>query len=248
MTRSVRCHLVPELIAPGSLRDSAGVVIDLLRASTTITHALAAGAACVIPVLTIDDAHRARREHHKARTLLAGERAGLCIEGFDLGNSPSEFTAGAVAGATIIFTTTNGTRAILASREARRVLVGCFANISVIEAELEREQLVHLVCAGTDAEPTLEDTLFAGALGARLAARGFTVGNDQARLAIELWNTATARPDGVLELLRESRGGRNLASIGLASDIAECVRIDTRSVVPELRDDRLLPARSPTSS
>jgi 2-phosphosulfolactate phosphatase len=244
MTHSVRCHLVPEQITPGSLQGSAAVVIDLLRASTTITHALGAGAACVIPVLTIEDARRARGKRHEPRTFLAGERAGLRIDGFDFGNSPAEFTTDAVAGATVIFTTTNGTKAILASLGARRVLVGCFANISALESELRQEEQVHLVCAGTDGEPTLEDALFAGAIAARLAARGFTIGNDQARLAIELWNGASSRPDGVLGVLRESRGGRNLLSIGLSRDIDECARVDTRLVVPELHGERLLPARN----
>jgi 2-phosphosulfolactate phosphatase len=238
----VRVHLLPALIQC-PLTNGAAVAIDLLRASTTIVHALAAGAVRVIPTLTIEEACDQREAlRDTPRVLLAGERAGVRIEGFDLGNSPAEFTPARVAGTTIIFTTTNGTKAILASREARRVLVGCFANLSAVEAALAHEQHVHLVCSGTNSEPTLEDTLFAGALAARLARRGFAAANDQALLALEAWNAMSARPEGLLGALRVSRGGRNLARINLIGDIEECARIDTRPLVPELIDGSLVPA------
>src|SRR5262249_28753886 len=151
-------------------------------------------------------------------------------------------TEAAVAGASIVFTTTNGTRAIHLARGARRVLIGCFANLSAIQAALADEERVHLVCAGTGNQPTLEDTVFAVALAARLTPDGGAIADDQARMARELWSAVSGRPDGLLHALRQSRGGRNLAGIGLARDIEECARVDTRDVVPELIGDALMNA------
>lgn len=244
MPRELFVWILPSLIPTGALRGGTAVIIDLLRASTTITHALAAGAARVIPVLTIEDARRAAAAHTDPRALLAGERAGVRIDGFDLGNSPAEFTPESVGGRTVIFTTTNGTKAIFACRDAERVLIGCFANISALEAEASTESAVHLVCAGTDGAPTLEDTLFAGAMAARLAARGFTIANDQAHIAMDVWSAASRDTAMLAAALHKSRGGRNLASIDLGADVDECARIDTRNVVAELRGEHLLPVHS----
>ena len=112
MPKQVFVHFLPNLTTPERLADETVVVIDVLRASTTITWALASGASCVIPCLEVEKA-RAKAAEIGTDVLLGGERAGELIEGFDLGNSPSEYTREMVDGKTIVFTTTNGTRAMV---------------------------------------------------------------------------------------------------------------------------------------
>ena len=124
----IHAHFLPRLTTPDALVGATVIVIDVLRATTTITAALAAGAERVIPCGELDDARRVREELAGGRppvsALLGGERGGLPIAGFDLGNSPAEYTPERVAGRTIAFTTTNGTQAMLHCRQAGRVLSG----------------------------------------------------------------------------------------------------------------------------
>src|SRR5437868_6038312 len=116
-------HFLPALADPEELRDATAVVIDLLRASTTICYALAAGAREVIPCLEVDDARRTAADLAASPPVLGGERKGIRIEGFDLGNSPDEYRPDTVGGRTVVFTTTNGTAAMQRCRPARRVLI-----------------------------------------------------------------------------------------------------------------------------
>src|SRR5215471_15948471 len=109
MSRPILVHLLPTLVEPAELRDGVAVVIDLLRATSTIVHALAAGAKAVVPCGEIDEAWQVAARSQPGSFVLGGERGGLKISGFDLGNSPSEYTREAVAGNRVIFTTTNGT-------------------------------------------------------------------------------------------------------------------------------------------
>src|SRR5436309_2662913 len=111
--RPVRVHLVPSLAAPVALVGGVAVVIDVLRATTTIVHALAAGCAAVVPCAEVDEAKKTAAALRPGKVVLGGERGGKLIRGFDLGNSPREYTAKACKKATVVFTTTNGTRAIL---------------------------------------------------------------------------------------------------------------------------------------
>src|SRR4051794_4907897 len=128
--RNVRVHLTPNYLPDGGLAGSTAIAVDVLRATTTMLTALAAGAKCIIPCATIDEAKAAAAEGRWSPALLAGEREGRPIPGFDLGNSPSEFTAANCKGKTVIASTTNGTKAILACHSAGRVLIGAFVNFS----------------------------------------------------------------------------------------------------------------------
>jgi 2-phosphosulfolactate phosphatase len=241
--------LLPALVEPAALAERAVVVIDILRATTTIIHALAAGATEVVPCLEIEDARAAARRA-SGGVVLGGERGGLPITGFDLGNSPAEYTRERVAGKTVVFTTTNGTRAMLRAKLARRVLLGAFVNLSAVCRELLDARDVALVCAGTDGHVTREDTLFAGAVVDDLARSNQPRRlNDQAEIAADAWRTAvrmlTDRPLGMT--LRDSRGGRNLVEIGQADDIDLAAQIDRFDIVPEL-DPASLVVRLPTGS
>jgi 2-phosphosulfolactate phosphatase len=166
-------HLLPSLTTPADLAGGLVVVIDVLRATTTICHALAAGGV-VIPCLEVDEARGVAGDYPPGQAVLGGERKGLRIEGFDLGNSPSEYTPATVGGRTVVFTTTNGTRALRQCAAASRVILGAFANLSAVCREvagvLTSGGAAHLLCAGTRGEITSEDALFAGAVAHRMTA------------------------------------------------------------------------------
>jgi len=235
---TLNVHFLPELVSPDDLADSTCVVIDVLRATTTIAYALAAGAREVIPCLTIDDARAAAARLPKGEVLLGGERGGVRIEGFDLGNSPDEFSAERVAGKTIVFTTTNGTKAMLHCRRARRVLLGSFVNLSAIAARIADAPQLDLICSGTEGKITREDVLLAGAVADRLP--GDRELNDQAAIARGAWRESVGAKLGapgvservLIEALRASRGGRNLIRLKLERDIEQAARLDRFDLLP----------------
>lgn len=243
MSRTLRVHLLPSLVTPEELAGRAVVVIDVLRATTTIIHALAQGASAVIPCLEVEDARKAAEKLGSA-ALLGGERGGRAIAGFDLGNSPTEYQSERVSGKTIVMTTTNGTRAMLRCQAARRVLIGAFVNFSAICEQLRDEPHIDLLCAGTDNQVTREDVLFAGAVvddivrcAAAIPAADAIELNDQALIALDAWRAAINDLRDALPLaehLRSSRGGRNLIDIGHEHDIDIAAHIDRFSHVPEL--------------
>ena len=172
MDRRLSVYSLPSEVTPAELAGDAVVVIDVLRASTTIIHALEAGATEVLPCLEVQDARAMAAKMPASTYVLGGERGGLPIEGFHLGNSPEEYTPGSVGGRTIIFTTTNGTRAMMKCRDAGRVYIGAFVNASAVLERLARQPQIHLLCAGSAGQLTRDDILFAGLLVTRLEHRG----------------------------------------------------------------------------
>ena len=259
MSRALFVHLLPTLFEPADLRGGMAVMIDVLRASTTIAHALAAGAEAVVACGEIDEARSAAANLSAAGpVLLGGERGGRLIEGFDLDNSPLAYTPGRVAGRTVVFTTTNGTRALRRCAEAERVLIGAFVNfrsvVNAVEASARQVRTssrrggpggVHLVCAGTDGEITAEDALCAGAFAAELVRRGYPPGNDAAGLVIDYFTANSGSAARLLEIVRGGRGGRNLCELGYEADIQRSIQRDLFDVVPEYdaRTGRIVAAR-----
>jgi 2-phosphosulfolactate phosphatase len=233
--RDVRVSLVPDWATAERLSGSVAVVIDVLRAGTTIVHALAAGCREVRPCRHVDEA-RALADHMRAgRVVLAGERGGVPLPGFDLGNSPADFTACRCGGTSVVLTTTNGTAALLRAAAAERVLVAAFVNFSAVCEQLAREaRPVHVVCAGDGGEAALEDTLLAGALVEFLSGTGPLRLNDAARLAWDSFTQHGRIPDGALEV---SAGGARLRQLGYEDDVRAAGRIDRYALVPELRRD-----------
>jgi 2-phosphosulfolactate phosphatase len=235
--REVNVYLLPSLAPPGSLTGGVGVVIDVLRAVTSVTHALAAGCICVRPCAEVEEARSLANEMPAGRVLLAGERSGRPIDGFDLGNSPREFTAKLCRGSTLVLTTTNGTRAILRAAEAERVLLAAFVNYSAVCEQLRQDaRPIHIVCAGTDAAVTLEDTLLAGAIVDFLSETMEVRLNDAARLA---WDCYEHHGQVLLGALEISHGGANLKQLGYDEDIRAAAQVDQFALVPELRRDPL---------
>lgn len=201
---------------------------------------------------------RVRSEAAAGTVLLGGERGGVRIDGFDLGNSPSDYGPETVAGRTVAFTTTNGTKALLAATSAKTILIGAFLNRRALVERLEREHRpTHLICAGTDGVITGEDVLFAGAVVTELLLTVDGIGdspphwlpNDSGVIAMNHWtkalNECSTSLDSQLELImRETQGGRNLTDLGYASDIELCSRLDCIATVPVFdRSGRFLRCR-----
>ena len=247
MKPALRVHLSPRLFEPDVLRGGIAVVIDLLRASTTIAVALANGASAVISCAEVDEARRVAAGLPGGTRLLGGERGGVRIDGFDLGNSPSEYTPGVVRGKTIVFTTTNGTRALRRAEHADRVLVGALVNLDAVVREVAADgRPVHLVCAGVEEEVCLEDTLCAGAYAAEIGrALGTNPEDDPAIIAAVTWAMYRQSAEAFRNAMRASHGGRNVAALGLLEDVEFASRVSVVDVVPELdrATGRLLPAR-----
>src|SRR6516164_2600553 len=235
--RDVQVHLLPQLVSCGVLAGSVAVVIDVLRSSTTIVHALAAGCKAVRPCLEVEEARELAGQMRAGRVILGGERGGQPLPGFDLGNSPGEYTPKVCKGCTLVLTTSNGSRALLRAAEADRVLVAGFVNYSAVCEQLRLDaRPIHIVCAGTDGEVTLEDTLLAGAFVDYLSETCEVRLNDAARLA---WDCFENHGKVLLGALEISRGAEELKRLGYHEDIRASAQVDQFALVPELRHDPL---------
>ena len=236
-----RCHDRFGLMPPGASAGGIAVVIDVLRASTTMITALAQGASRIVPVADVDEARRLAVTIAPP-PLLGGERGGVRIPGFDLGNSPLEYTPDRVAGRTVVITTTNGTAALHASRDATEIVVGAIVNRAAVAETVRRLAVtsgrVHLVCAGTDGAVSAEDVLAAGAIldAASADARGDEL-DEAAREALAFFRRVAAHDDVPARLVEEfhrSPGGANLVELGMAIDLPVAAAIDSLAVVPRL--------------
>jgi 2-phosphosulfolactate phosphatase len=241
-----RCHDCFHGMREEACAGGIAVVLDVLRASTTIITALAHGAAWVLPVRTIEEAREAAA---REAALLGGERGGRRIDGFSLGNSPLEYTADRLGGRPVVITTTNGTAALHACGAAAEVLVGGIVNRAAVAACARQlaaapaGREIHLVCAGTDGVVTEEDLLGAGAiLDAAVALPGAAADDldPAARAALARYRETVANADPASALARafaSTLGGRNLLEIGMQADLPPAAAIDSFAVVP--RFDRV---------
>jgi len=199
------------------------VVIDILRATTTMVVAYENGAESVVPVEHLDDALAYRGKGY----LIAGERNGVKVEGFDMGNSPQEFTKNVVEGQNIVLSTTNGTKAINACIAAKYRYVSSFRNIDAMAKTIIENNLdVLLFCAGWKDKFNLEDTVFAGALAQQLLDNGFTTNDDATRMACTLWNLA--KPN-LAEFLADASHVQRFKSLHIESDLEVCLQFNTYS-------------------
>jgi 2-phosphosulfolactate phosphatase len=247
MPHRLAVYDLPSFVSPVELAGKTVVVIDVLRATTTIAHALEAGAIEVRPCLEIEDAQTLAAAMPEGTYVLGGERGGLPIPGFHFGNGPGEYTPESVGGKTVVFTTTNGTRAMMQCREAARVFLAAFVSVSAVVEQLAGESEVHIICAGSGGEVTLDDVLLAGLLVARLERRGGMADcqrNAAATAARDGWIAAfpasatdpdkPVAPEMLAAELRKGKAGQRLVSIGLASDILAASQIDRFRSVAEL--------------
>lgn len=231
----VTVRFTPAMVSSDSeSRDKAVVVIDTLRATSTIVAALMAGAREVIPCSAADEAVKIAHRLGTDRTLLCGERGAQKINGFHLGNSPREYTPEVVLGKTLVLTTTNGTNAILRCKGAARVVTGSLLNARAVARTLLNERSVMILCAGTSGCLSLEDTIAAGAVVDALSDLTGSEPNldDGARASLVLF--ARSRGD-LATSIGTTDHGRVLRELGLEEDIRFCSRLDYYdSAVPEL--------------
>lgn len=229
------------LPTPAEVAGKTVVVIDVLRAATTVATALANGARAVIPFESVDEPSVFAKQYERSEIRLAGERKMLRIPGFDLGNSPAEYTAASVKGRTILYSTTNGTVALLATAGARMCLFGAFVNcsatVAAVRAETRSEGDVLIVCAGHERRIALEDVVCAGRM-ARGIARGRTTmtWGDGARSAALIERRYTT---DMTRLAHEAAHARSLALGGFESDVNLCLTIDSQPMVVAYHERQL---------
>ena len=221
----------------GALARRVIVVIDVLRATSTIVEALANGARSVLPVATVDEAVRKAEEIGRDAVLLCGERESLPIRGFHLGNSPQEFTRERVDGRALIMTTTNGTVAVIAASSATRCFIGSLLNVGAVARRLaEQGEDALLLCAGKEGSFAAEDAMCAGRIMRRLRDHtNVTLGNDAAVTAIQL----TGQRSVPARALARTAAGKQLRGIGRSEDIVFCAQEDRHDCVPVLEEHRL---------
>ncbi len=217
----------------GDFQGTTAVVIDVLRFSSAVVAALEAGAAKIIPVEDIETATRLADSGKRRTKLLAGERKGLPIEGFDLFNSPDEFTRERVGGKTIVMTTSNGSRGVLLTSKSARTIVCAINNVGAVAERIRNDGVVSILCCGSEGRIAMED-LYCGGLLLRAVGDLGDIGalNDAGRLAMMLSRDGDSAAG---ELLAGSDRGRALEAAGYGNDVLRCAKADTSNVVPVLR-------------
>jgi 2-phosphosulfolactate phosphatase len=203
--------------------------------------ALASGCRAIVPALTPEEARERARAFPRGEVLLAGERGGDPIDGFDLGNSPLEYTAQRVAGKIVVLTTTNGTKALLQAAGAAATAIAGLVNVKAA-AQWAQDQArdLTLACAGEAGEASLEDTVCAGLIIDALAGLGAVELSDTAALARGAAREYRPRLD---DLRDESRWGRHLVRRGRQQDVAACLALDAWTAVPLFRNGLVTPAQ-----
>lgn len=237
-------HVTPHEAERAPLEKRQLVVVDVLRSCSTIATALRNGATKVIPVGTVEEAMRLAQTMDAKQRLLCGERDGVKVNGFDLGNSPREYEKGRVEGKTILFASTNASpvmSGLLVGREQRLL---SYVNVSAVAEAVRLDGAdLTIVCAGRNGRLSLEDTACAGALVRRLTEGGTggrPVLNDAAELAAAYDRAHGGNPEAIL---RRSDHGRYLIELGFEDDLPICAAVDSIPVVPFLRDGRIMNGR-----
>lgn len=222
--------LTPELIHQHDLKGKIAVAVDIFRATSCMVAGIANGVPAIHPVKTVEEC----LELGKKGMITAGERGGIKVEGFDIGNSPFEYLKEELKGRPVAASTTNGTRTILASLEADEVLIGAFLNIGALAGYLKKAKkdlVIH--CAGWKGTVNIEDALFAGALIDRLQVE--TAG-DAALIAHQLF--AANRHD-MQAMAKKSAHARRISGFGAEKDIAFCMTPDLYAAVPVYGDGKI---------
>jgi len=216
--------LSPALIPHYELEGKVVVVIDILRATTTMCYAFINGAERIIPVETVKEA----KQYLGKDFVVAAERNGEMVEGFTLGNSPESFTPEIVSGKTVVLTTTNGTHTLHQCKTADKIVTGAFTNISALcNWLIGWKQPVVLACAGWKNKFNLEDTVFAGAV-LHTVKEHFDISDDACTASLNLFLTASQDLEAYL---RHSNHAQRFNRLGI-DDLPLCLETDITDIVP----------------
>jgi 2-phosphosulfolactate phosphatase len=233
--------LLPSQITPADTAGRVVAVIDVLRASSSIARALASGAKAVIPFVESDEAVISSKQFDRSEVRLAGERKMRRIEGFDLGNSPREFSPLAVRGKTVLISTSNGSRALIGVQGARDIIVAsyvnCSAAVALLRTAVRSNTDVALICAGTDGRFALEDAACAGRLVQALIQGLENIELNDAARACSLIDKQYG--DDLHQLFLAASHGRALAEAGYTEDLADCAAVDSCPVVPVYQERQI---------
>lgn len=236
----ISVFFTPLGVTPQDVAGRPVLVVDILRATTTIVAALGHGARDVIPVIAADEAIRIAQNLEREQVLLAGERKAVRIEGFALGNSPREMTPEAVQGKTIVMSTTNGTPALVAAEAGAPVLVGAATNYAAVadraRAAFEQTGELVILCAGKEKRFALEDAYGAGRFAQAVMPEGKRRSialNDAAVASLEL---VRRYGDKWKNAVRASAAARDLAGKGFRDDVTAATQVDAHAIVPVFRD------------
>lgn len=238
---------------PGTVGGRVVAVIDVLRWSTVAISALEGGAERVESCATPEEALARADALGRDRVVLGGERESRALPGFDVGNSPREYTPDRVAGRPVVTTTTNGTQALRAAAPARRVIIAAFRNLAAVtrtlSAAVERGEDVVLLAAGQAGEETLEDLACAGAIAEgiteRIAKRSGSarpVADAETQRATAVWQAAGRDVGRVME---GSAHARALRGVGFGDDVTFCAMRDASPMVPVLGPRGCVPSPDP---
>jgi 2-phosphosulfolactate phosphatase len=234
---SIDVALLPQDLTPDQTHNKTVVVFDVLRATTTITAALAAG---VHEIRIFPDIHSAAQAatQFPGPRIVAGEVDCLPPPGFDLGNSPGAFTPERHAGRTAFLSTTNGTKAVIAARSAAALLIGALVNASAVAQKIAQiGRSATLLCAGTRGQPAMEDLLGAGAVIDALMTAGAGIpATDTARIALKLFR---ASKSSLRQTMSDATGGRHVLAVGLGADIDCCAALDSIPIVGRVLENPL---------
>lgn len=207
------------------------VVIDILRATSTITTILSNGASSVIPVMTESEAHAYKEKGY----LVGGERGGDTIPGFDFGNSPFHYKPEMVRAKNVVLTTTNGTKCIEMAKHAKKLIIGSFLNLEAVVRQLKSwDRDVVLFCAGWKDRTNLEDSLYAGAVASLLEEAEL----DDATILVK--DSYLNSRHNLFGTLKNSNHFKRLASKGVTKDIEYCCEVNTIHIVPILSKNKLV--------
>lgn len=211
------------------------MIIDIFRATSSICYGIENGAEAIIPVAEVEECAAYREKG--VEYLLAAERDGRVVDGFNFGNSPFSYTKEKVAGKTVVLTTTNGTHALHISRSAKKIVVGSFLNLTALCGWLkEQGENTLLVCAGWKNNFNLEDTLFAGAVIEQL--KGFEFKLDDAAIAAN--DLFQVGKNDINEYLKKTSHSERLKKLGIEKDIQFCLQVDLTTAIPVLDGDKLV--------
>ncbi|MFK7953281.1 MAG: 2-phosphosulfolactate phosphatase [Ekhidna sp.] len=232
---NIEVCLSPELIHQHSLQGKVVVVVDIFRATSCIVTGLSNGVKAIKPVGEIEEC----LELGKQGYLMAGERGGIMVEGFNMGNSPFEYQSDEVIGNKVAISTTNGSQAIIKSKEADEIIIGAFLNLDAVGEYVRKSKKdVVIHCAGWKGTPNLEDTLFAGALIDECGEEMKSIG-DSALLAHQLY---IGNHENLYGIAKQSSHAERLTNFGIEQDLEFCMTENEYQVVPKLVDGELISA------